>query len=65
MKAIKINDDLVGRLDEVRERLSLGTRQNAANTLLRKSLDYEKWRGYEELLKIPAKGKNEMVQASE
>jgi len=58
-RAIKINETLVGRLDAQLHKYSLGTRQNLANTLIRKGLDVMESQGYEELLKLPNQEKNE------
>jgi hypothetical protein len=52
-KAIKIQGDLVARIDAQKEKFSLDTRQNLANTVMRKGLDFLEKFGYEELLKIP------------
>jgi hypothetical protein len=52
MKAIKIEDILADRLDYYKDSLSIDTRQNLANTVLRKGLDFLESFGYEELLKI-------------
>lgn len=53
-KAIKIQGDLVERIDAQKEKFSLDTRQNLANTVMRKGLDFLEKFGYEELLKIPS-----------
>lgn len=52
-RAIKINETLVKRMDDQCLKYSLGTRQNVANTLIRKGLEIMESKGYEELLKLP------------
>jgi hypothetical protein len=64
-KATKIEESLVDRIDEQREKFSLDTRQNLTNTLVRKGLDFLENFGYEKLLKIPSGKNNEMDEASE
>lgn len=53
------------RLDTQKEKFSLDTRQNLANTIMRKGLDFLERFGYEKLLKIPSGGKNAVVQTPE
>jgi hypothetical protein len=54
MKTIKIEDILAERLDKNKNALSIDTRQNLANVVLRQGLNFLEKFGYEELLKIPA-----------
>jgi hypothetical protein len=53
---IKIKKELVVRVDQQADEFRLGTRQNLANTLIRKGLDFLETNGYEALLKIPSIG---------
>lgn len=52
--AIKINEELVKNIDANVEKYSLRTRQNLANTLIRKALDFMESAGYEALLNLPS-----------
>lgn len=52
-QAVKIESDLIERLDKACDRFSIPTRQSLANTIVRKGLDYLSAKGYEALLRLP------------
>ena len=52
-QAVKIDGDLVERLDAACGQFSISTRQSLTNTIVRKGLDYLLRYGYDALLKLP------------